>query len=48
MDVIHSTFTIIEDSGVMQTIDGVTDEWIKVRLSDGTEGYFYGQYVSEK
>lgn len=45
---INTTFTILENSGVMQTIDGVTDEWIKVRLSDGTEGYFYGQYVSEK
>ena len=45
---INTTFTILENSGVKQTIDGVTDEWIKVRLSDGTEGYFYGQYVSEK
>lgn len=45
---INTTFTILENSGVKQTIDGVTSEWIKVRLSDGTEGYFYGQYVSEK
>lgn len=45
---VNTTFTIIEDSGVMQTIDGLTSEWIKVRLNDGTEGYFYGQYVSEK
>lgn len=45
---VNTTFTILENSGVKQTIDGVTSEWIKVRLSDGTEGYFYGQYVSEK
>ena len=45
---INTTFTILENSGVKQTIDGVTSEWIKVRLNDGTEGYFYGQYVSEK
>ena len=38
-------FRILENSGVKQTIDGVNSEWIKVRLLDGTEGYFFGQYV---
>ena len=42
---IKTGFRILENSGVKQTIDGVTAEWIKVRLLDGTEGYFYGQYV---
>lgn len=42
---IKTGFRIIEDSGVKQTIDGVTDTWVKVRLLDGTEGYFFGQYV---
>ncbi|SEQ89679.1 SH3 domain-containing protein [Treponema bryantii] len=42
---IKTGFRILEKSGVKQTIGGVTDEWIKVRLLDGTEGYFFGQYV---
>ncbi|MCR5286121.1 MAG: SH3 domain-containing protein [Treponema sp.] len=42
---IKTGFRILENSGVKQTIGGVTDEWIKVRLLDGTEGYFFGQYV---
>lgn len=42
---IKTGFRILETSGVKQTIGGVTDEWIKVRLLDGTEGYFFGQYV---
>ena len=42
---IKTGFRILENSGVKQTIGGVTDEWIKVRLPDGTEGYFFGQYV---
>ena len=42
---IKTGFKILEKSGVKQTIGGVTDEWIKVRLLDGTEGYFFGQYV---
>ena len=42
---IKTGFRILESSGVKQTIGGVTDEWIKVRLLDGTEGYFFGQYV---
>lgn len=42
---INTGFMILEDSGVSQTIDGVTKTWIKVQLLDGTEGYFFGQYV---
>ncbi len=42
---IKTGFRILEKSGIKQTIGGVTDEWIKVRLLDGTEGYFFGQYV---
>lgn len=42
---VKTGFRIIEKSGVKQTIGGITDEWIKVRLLDGTEGYFFGQYV---
>ena len=42
---IKTGFRILESSGVKQTIGGVTDEWIKVRLLDGTEGYFFDQYV---
>ncbi len=42
---IKTGFRILESSGVKQTIGGITDEWIKVRLLDGTEGYFFGQYV---
>ena len=42
---INTGFRILEKSGVKQNIGGVTDEWIKVRLPDGTEGYFFGQYV---
>ena len=42
---VKTGFRILEDSGVKQTIDGKTYTWIKVRLLDGTEGYFYGQYV---
>ena len=42
---INTGFRILEKSGVKQTISGVTDEWIKIRLTDGTEGYFFGQYV---
>ena len=42
---INTGFRILEKSGVKQTIGGVTDEWIKVRLPDGTEGYFFGQYI---
>ena len=42
---VKTGFRILEDSGVNQTIDGVNSEWIKVRLLDGTEGYFFGQYV---
>lgn len=42
---VKTGFRILEDSGVKQTIDGQTYTWIKVRLLDGTEGYFYGQYV---
>ena len=42
---IKTGFRILENSGVKETIGGVTDEWIKVRLPDGTEGYFFGQYV---
>ncbi len=42
---IKTGFRILEKSGVKQTIGGITDEWIKVRLPDGTEGYFFGQYV---
>lgn len=42
---IKTGFRILEKSGVKQTIGGITDEWIKVRLLDGTEGYFFGQYV---
>lgn len=42
---IKTGFRILENSGVKQTIGGVTDEWIKVRLLNGTEGYFFGQYV---
>ena len=42
---IKTGFRILEKSSVKQTIGGVTDEWIKVRLLDGTEGYFFGQYV---
>lgn len=42
---IKTGFRILEDSGVKQTIDGQTYSWIKVRLLDGTEGYFYGQYI---
>ncbi|BDC93197.1 SH3 domain-containing protein [Treponema bryantii] len=42
---IKTGFRILEKSGVKQTIGGVTDEWVKVRLLDGTEGYFFGQYV---
>ena len=42
---INTGFRILEKSGVKQTISGVTDEWIKIRLPDGTEGYFFGQYV---
>lgn len=42
---LNTGFRILENSGVKQTIGGVTDEWIKVRLLDGTEGYFFGQYV---
>lgn len=42
---VNTGFMILEDSGVKQTIGGVTKTWIKVRLLDGTEGYFFGQYV---
>ncbi len=42
---IKTGFRILEKSGVKQTIGGITDEWVKVRLLDGTEGYFFGQYV---
>ncbi len=42
---IKTGFRILEDSGVRQTIDGKTYTWIKVRLLNETEGYFYGQYV---
>ena len=42
---INTGFRILEKSGVKQTIGGVTDEWIKVCLPDGTEGYFFGQYI---
>lgn len=42
---VKTGFQILEDSGVKQTIEGVTKTWIKVRLLDGTEGYFFGQYV---
>lgn len=42
---IKTGFQILEDSCVKQTIEGVTKTWIKVRLLDGTEGYFFGQYV---
>ena len=42
---IKTGFRILEKSGVKQTIGGITDEWIKVRLLDGTEGYFFGPYI---
>src|SRR5574344_718833 len=41
----ETCFKILGRSGVKQTIEGVTDEWIKVRLLNGIEGYFFGQFV---
>lgn len=38
-------FRILERNGKIETIAGMTSDWVKVRLLDGTEGWFFGAFV---
>jgi len=34
--------------GAKDKIDGITAPWVKVRLSDGTEGWCFAGYVAAR
>jgi len=36
--------TVIKEGNV-ETIDGITSIWVKVKLDDGTEGWCFGGYL---
>ena len=38
---------IVKELGKQQTIDGITANWVKVSLEDGTEGWCFGGYLVE-
>ncbi|WP_315329138.1 SH3 domain-containing protein, partial [Treponema socranskii] len=42
-----SPLTVLEE-GKRETINGITAPWIKVRLSDGKEGWCFAGYVTAK
>jgi len=43
----RGTFVRITALGKQQTIDGITANWVKVELEDGTEGWCFGGYLVE-
>ena len=38
---------IVKELGKQQTIDGITANWVQVKLEDGTEGWCFGGYLVE-
>lgn len=43
----RGTFVQIAALGKQQTIDGITANWVKVELEDGSEGWCFGGYLVE-
>ncbi len=43
----RGTFVRITALGKQQTIDGITANWVQVKLDDGTEGWCFGGYLVE-
>lgn len=41
------TRVIVKELGKQQTIDGITANWVQVKLEDGTEGWCFGGYLVE-
>ncbi len=42
---IGEEFIILNFTQIYQEIDGIYKPWVRVKLNNGTIGYFYGQYV---
>jgi hypothetical protein len=38
-------FATVINEGKVETIDGITSSWVKVKLNDGTEGWCFGGYL---
>lgn len=43
----RGTFVRITALGKQQTVDGITANWVKVELEDGSEGWCFGGYLVE-